>query len=1044
MSLPELSPMKPLATTILRSVPHLSLALLALILTNRLAAQTPGDDFEKKVRPLLLAKCAGCHGPEKSKGGLRLDAAGIVKGGNSGPVIVPGKPEESLLVRSLRQTGDLKMPPDGKLKDQEIADVASWIKSGGVWPNAGGSAPASATTTVRSIEPNDASLKGSLQAWYRADRLTLADGKPVNTWPDLSGKGRDLSATLGVRTGGVGQPATFVAAGTIHRRPAVRFTPETGLASSPDLPVSILGNAGFTLMVVMNLKPTETPHPHDGVVGIGDPAHPGDPGRPKAALVQISRVSEAELQLAGGWNHDASLGKGSFTPLYDRPVMLTIVKKPGTMRAATQFFIDGVPAAESVLKRTVGGVDETPDIRHRDDIGLYMGKALAWSGSIRGDLSEVIVFNAPLSDDDRSAVEMAVADRQGFLHPAVLKASTSKFTAEQKAFWAFQAVNPVPAPQVQNEGWVKSPIDRFILARLETAGMVPSSPADKRMLIRRLTLDLTGLPPSPAEIEAYLKDNSPLATETLVDRLLASPHFGERQGRRWLDVVRYAESTANDANAVMRYAWRYRDYVVHAFNTDKPYDQFVIEQLAGDLLPPTGNLSRDATAVIGTGFLMIGPKALAETDKEQSRRDIIDDQLDTTGRAFLGMTIGCARCHDHKFDPIPAVDYYSLAGILRGAEVFMDENRNATMWQEWPLVALPGDPPVMVMAPKESKPVNLRVALRGNYQSPGIPTPRRFLQIIAGEGHAPIIGNQSGRLELAKWIASKNNPLTARVIVNRVWQDHFGTGLVGTSDNFGARGEKPSHPELLDWLANEFIANGWSLKKLHRQIVLSAVYQTSAKADEKSMKADPNNRLLGRTTRKRMDAESFRDSVLSASGKLDRMVGGGDSGELLFREGEGIGASIRPNRVQTDHPIYTTSVRRSIYLPVVRNAVPDVLSLFDGADPNGVTTIRNDTTVASQALFLLNHPFIREQSRHFATRLLADPKSTDAERLRQAYLGTLGREPGADELAEFNQYLSRYQQRAVSAGRKPDEARLAAWQSYCQTLLCRNEFLYVD
>jgi len=1004
------------------------------------------DDFEKHVRPLLVEKCQSCHGAEKAKGGLRLDSrAALLKGGDSGPAVAPGKPAESLLIQAVRQSGELKMPPKGKLKDSEIAHLEAWVKAGAVWPNsanAPGSTDAKSSQPLPVLEPNAPPLRGNLQAWYRADRLPLGDGKPVHVWPDSSGKGRDLAATEGVRTGGVGKPGTFVSTGTVNGRAAVRFTPETGFASSPDAPVDIKGDAALTLLVVLNLKPTDAQPPYDGVLCIGNPAHAGNPGKPLAALIQVARTGEPELMLAGGHGHDATLGKGSFAPLWNRPLVLTVVKKPGPMRTSTRFFIDGVPVEDSPLKRKVEGVDGIPDIQHRDDIGLYLGKALAWSGSIRGDLSEVIVYNAALSDEQRTAIELGLTERYGILHPSVLAQSKATFTKEQKAFWAFQPVKPVALPQVKDEGWVKSPIDRFILARLEAAGLTPTAPADKRTLLRRVTYDLTGLPPTPEEMDAFLKDNSPEAFAKVVERLLDSPHYGERWGRHWLDVVRYAETTANDANAVMRYAWRYRDYVVRAFNTDKPYDRFVIEQLAGDLLPPSGDLTRDAEGVIATGFLMLGPKALAETDKEQSRRDIIDDQLDTTGRAFLGLTLGCARCHDHKFDPIPTVDYYSLAGILRGSEVFQNEVRNATMWEERTLPHLPGEPPVVVMAPRDLRPTNLRVAIRGNYQTPGVLTPRRFLQVIAGEGHAPITSVQSGRLELALWVASKDNPLTARVMVNRVWQHHFGTGLVATSDNFGTRGEKPSHPELLDWLAHEFVANGWSVKKLHRLMVLSATYQTGSKADERSLKADPNNRLLGRTERKRLDAESLRDSLLLVSGRLDRALGGNDSGELLAREGENIGAKFLPNRVQTDHPVFTTSTRRSLYLPVIRNAVPDVFALFDSADPNGVTAVRNDTTVASQALFLLNHPFVREQSLHFAKRLLADPKATDEQRINAAFRHTLGRGATAAETAATSKFLVEYQKR--DSGRKPDEARLAAWQSFCQTLFCRNEFLYLE
>jgi hypothetical protein len=998
------------------------------------------EHFEKKVRPLLLAKCVSCHGAKKSRGGLRLDIpGGPARGGESGPAVVAGKPDDSLLIQAVRQSGELKMPPDGKLKDQEISDLVTWVRAGAFWPNAPATVVSKTPRPGPTLEPNAPLLRANLEAWYRADKLPLTDGKLVHVWPDASGKGRDLSATSGVRTGGVGKPGTFVHAGTVNGRPAVRFGPDTGLASSPDSPVAIKGDAAFTLIVVLNLQPTNVPHPHDGILGIGNPAHPRNPGKPLAALLQITRSPEPELKLAGGWNHDATLGQGSFASLWNRPLILTVVKKPGAMRTSTRFYFDGVSAKESSLKRKVSGVDGVPDIRHRDDIGLYLGKALAWCGSIRGDVSEVIVYNAALGDTQRSAVERHLLERYGIMGPAVLARSKASFTTAQKVFWAFQPVQRVMPPAVRDETWVKSAIDRFVLERLEAAGLSPAPPADKRTLVRRVTFDLTGLPPTPEEVDAFVKDDGPDAFAKVVDRLLASPAYGERWGRHWLDVVRYAETTANDANAVMRYAWRYRDHVVRALNSDQPYDRFVIEQLAGDLLPPSGDLKRDADAVIASGFLMLGPKALAETDKEQSRRDIIDDQIDTTGRAFLGLTIGCARCHDHKFDPIPTVDYYSLAGIFRGSEVFLDESRNATMWQERAL-NLPGEAPMIVMAPKDLRPTNLRVAIRGNYQTPGVLTPRRFLQIIAGEGHAPITSAQSGRLELARWIALKDNPLTARVMVNRVWQHHFGTGLVGTSDNFGSRGERPSHPELLDFLASELVAGGWSVKNLHRRIVLSSTYQTSTRGDEKAMKADPNNRLLGRTTRRRLDAESFRDSLLAVSGRLDRAIGGGDSGELLYKEAENIGAKIRPNRVQTDHPVYATSTRRSIYLPVVRNAVPDVFALFDGADPNGITAVRNDTTVASQALFLLNHPFVRHQSLHLAKRLLAGA-SEDPLRIMLGYQLALGRTPTASEVQAVSRFLSEYQKKA--SGRKPEEVKLAAWQSFCQTLFCRNEFLYI-
>jgi hypothetical protein len=614
-------------------------------------------------------------------------------------------------------------------------------------------------------------------------------------------------------------------------------------------------------------------------------------------------------------------------------------------------------------------------------------------------------------------------------------------TPEQRAFWAFQPVTAPQPPAVKPGSRVASPIDCFILAALEEKGLTLSPPADRCTLLRRATFDLTGLPPTPAEIDTFLRDDSPDAFAKVVDRLLASPHYGERWGRHWLDVARYADTTANDANAVMRFAWRYRDYVIDAFNRDLPYDRFVVEQLAGDLLPPSADVREQARRVIATGFLMVGPKALAETDKEQTRMDIADEQLDTTGRAFLGLTLGCARCHDHKFDPIPTQDYYALAGIFRGTDPLQDENRNATMWQELPMVLEPGGKPELVMAPKEGKAVTLRVYVRGNRFRLGATVPRRFPQVLAGDDQPPLTTAGSGRLELARWIADPKNPLTARVMVNRIWQHHFGTGLVATGDNFGSRGDRPSHPELLDWLAARFVEGGWSVKAMHRLVMLSATYQQSAAADDRAARLDPDGRLLWRMPWRRLEAEALRDALLAVAGNLDRRAGGPEAAEALWKKAEILDAKrgFAPNRMQTSDPYYDTP-RRSVYLPVVRNALPDVLALFDAADPNAVSAVRNDTTVPAQALFLLNNPFVRAQALHFAQSLLADSKADDCGRVRLAHVRALGRPATDDEVREALAYLDGYAAKA-----KPgSDARLAAWQSYCQVLFCSNEFLYVD
>ncbi len=1037
--------------------------------------------FESNVRPLLIERCHKCHSDVMSKGGLRLDSEEAVrKGGETGPALIAGKPNESLLLKAVRHENGLEMPPDGKLTDLQIAALAMWIESGAIFPGAStvtspGNAPA--TSIPAFATPDEGELAQSLQLWLKADSLPLNDGESVYLWPDQSGHGRDMSATKGVRIDGVGLPAKFVSESTLLKRPAVRFDTTSGLATSPDRPVEILGDAALSITLVMNLQPHKSQPPYDGVFGIGNPANPGgDPGRPLAALLQINRGEDHALHFAGGWNHDASLGAGSFKPFYGRTTILTVTKQPGPMRTTTRFFINGEPAVRA-SGDPLEGRDTIPDIQHRSDIGAYLGKAVSWAGSIQGDVAEVIVYSKALSDAERLAVEGHLAEKFGLtLPPFSQLAPRAVFTDAETGYWAYQPVHDVAPPAVIRETWIRSPVDRFFLNGIEGSGLEPALPVDRLTLLRRVTLDLTGLPPTAEEVAAFLADESPQAFETVVNRLLESPHYGERWARHWLDVVRYAESTANDANAVMRYAWRYRNYVIDAFNQDLPYDQFLIEQLAGDLLPATDSIETNTRRMIATGYLMVGPKALAETDKEQSRLDIVDDQIDVTGRAMLGLTLACARCHDHKFDAIRATDYYALAGIFRSTEPFQNENRNATMWWEFPVPQGEGKEPIMVMAPKETRPRNLRVHLRGNRFTLGDTVPRGVLQIIAdrqGEASAAPTGSfenasaatspsripdlqfseNSGRLELARWIASPQNPLTARVMVNRIWQHHFGRGLVTTSDNLGIRGERPSQPELLDWLSARFVESGWSVKAMHRLIVLSNAYQmrnVECGAGSEGLRNEEDS-SSGRTPdsafrihRRRLSAEELRDAMLAVSGRLDRVPGSNESGEYLVSKAENIGAMIMPNRLGADDPIYTTFAKRSIYLPVVRNMLPDVLALFDAADPNGVTAVRSETTVASQSLFMLNSPFVREQARALAERLLSEVNQTDEQRIERVHRLVFGRDPAPAESVQALGFLTAYITSAAGQSRPEASRSLMAWQSYCQMLMCSNEFLYVE
>ncbi|HUY36144.1 MAG TPA: DUF1553 domain-containing protein [Pirellulales bacterium] len=1085
--------------------------------------------FEKQVRPLLAARCHECHGARRQKGGLRLDSrAAALAGGESGPVVVPGKPDESLLVDAVRYGQVFQMPPKGKLPDAEVAALVEWVRQGAPWPKDDPSAEA-------------------------VGRPSAAEGEPL-------------------------------------------------------------------------------------------------------------------------------------------------------------------------------------------------------------------------------------------------------FTSEQRAFWAFRPPADPPPPPVKNGAWPKGPLDHFILAGLEARGLWPAPPADKRALIRRASYDLIGLPPTPGEVEAFLADESPDAFGRVVDRLLASPLYGQRWGRHWLDVARYADSNGLDENLAYVNAYRYRDYVVSAFNRDLPFDQFVIEQLAGDLLPPAADEAIRHERMVATGFLTLGAKMLAEDDPVKMEMDIIDEQLDTIGTTFMGLTIGCARCHDHKFDPVPTADYYSLAGIFKSTKTM--ENFNVVaVWHERPLAAperiaaveehqergarkkseidgrvkeandaivaeirrdaaryllaaalldaghftleprmsnpaadqptgaivieaekfdrgqatklfdgygagigviasfgpeasfaeydvdLPSEgvyqielryaadasrpcdllidgqllkhdaakertgtwnpdtqtwfaealvslsarkhtlrlqrrepfphldrlalvprrppdgvdpeiyafpapeaadrrwnravldgwvrylartkheptsalhawhvwqeaegeiakfdtvkfdanvspvvaavlreprpksaeelaerygqlflgaqnawkelkqspagasadkladpalealrqvlddpqgpfalpprpeahytaetkaelarlrdeladlqrtapPPLpLAMAVEERAVTNVRVHVRGNHLTQGEEVPRRFPRIIAGGEQPSLSPTASGRLELAQWLTRPNHPLTGRVLVNRVWRGHFGEGLVRTPDNFGRLGERPTHPELLDWLTRRFVENGWSIKSLHRLIMHSAAYQMSTAFNAEAAAADPDNRLCWRMNRRRLEAEAVRDAILAASGRLDPAL-----------EGTLLNANPR-QYVASTNSVDTTqyeSFRRSLYLPVIRSALYDVFQAFDFAEPSVANGGRASTTVAPQALFMMNSSLVGAETRHLAATLLANASADDAGRVGVLYARALGRPPSAADLSRALEFVGRMETNTAWQSLEPAERRLRAWQSLCRVLMSSSEFIYVE
>ncbi|MBM82264.1 MAG: hypothetical protein CMJ78_16990 [Planctomycetaceae bacterium] len=1038
----------------------ISFILLLFVWGNVSSAQDDFAHFERRVRPLLAAKCWECHGKETQEGGFRLDtAANFRKGGESGPVVARDNLAGSLLLKAVRHTGDLKMPPEGKLTAAQIKDLEKWILAGARWPNDRGEA-VTVDEPTRLIKPNAEQLKSSLQLWLKADAVNFPSETSLAIWPDQSGHGRDLAITKGIRKAGVGTAPSWVPASEVNGRPAVRFRYGNGLAASPGNQVDINGDAAVTIFVVANLNREKNPVSYGNVLTIGNPAATTNPGRALAAYIEFQKTGDGfDIDFAGGWNHDVKLGKGSGN-LMLQPRILTIVKRPGPMAKTTSVFIDGIPSSKHFGQEQTGP-DTVPNITHTDTMGVSIGKAAAWQQGISGDFAEVIVFNRAIADEQRRGIEAYLADKYEFFSEADFEQATRQFTDKQKSHWALQPLDaslpPKPTKQPIASREPGNEIDEFTSFKLRRMALKRALQADRATLIRRLTYDLTGLPPTPAEIQEFLDDNSPddLAYERLVDRLLASPKFGIRWGRVWLDAVRYADTTANDGNFVMRYAFRYRDYVVDAFNHDKPYDDFVREQLAGDLME-SATPEEKFERTVATGFLMVGPKALAETDKEQVKLDIADEQLDVTSRALMGLTVSCARCHDHKFDPIPTVDYYSMAGIFRSTEVFADLVRNASMWLEFKMSN--GQANLKVMAPKEGTSRHLRVHIRGSKLRQGQIAPRRFLQIIAGEGHTPIKEPGSGRLALANWIMHPDHPLTARVIVNRIWQGHFGQGLVATSDNFGTRGEYPSHRSLLDWLAMQLIESDWSLKHVHRLIVTSETYRQQsldAKSSIAAMYLDGGNKLLWKSSRRRLEAEQLRDTLLFLGGNLDERMRGGELVMELYKAGDVIDQNrgvSSASKLGRDWKGFQ-SRRHSIYLPVVRNGQPQVLALFDVADANNVVAKRNETTVATQSAFMLNNPFVIEQARGFASRVIAH--STDhRERLHFAYMAVIGRSPSDDEesaalafirdIANLSSVAPRLRSRGPANGAAGPQKELATWTSYCQLLFCLNEFLYVE
>ncbi len=691
---------------------------------------------------------------------------------------------------------------------------------------------------------------------------------------------------------------------------------------------------------------------------------------------------------------------------------------------------------------------------------------------------------------------------------------------EARNFWAFQPITAPEIPTVRDEEWPATDIDQFVLARLEQEGLQPVGDAEPNLLVRRVFFDLTGLPPAPADVETFAADPSAAAYEELIDRLLDSPQFGERWGRHWLDVVRFAESTGMERNFTYPHAWRYRDYVINAFNADKPFDQFLREQVAGDLLP-ADNAQQRAEQLVATGMLAIGPKLLNETNDEAFQMEVVDDQIDVVSRAFLGLTASCARCHDHKFDPIPQSEYYALAGIFcstgthygtvtqngnrqpaelialegmqagtvkvgnksndknaspkdvsrqianvekklkdlqkrKGKNAATDKQIAAAEKQLRNLRAQqkksgdttedqgvadkragqPTAPAMLLMGTLDGPEVgDTRLRLRGEPRDYGDKIPRGFLTIATLSESPQLPDDRSGREQLADWLLEETNPLTARVAVNRIWLHLFGRGIVESVNNFGANGTLPSHPQLLDHLALQFRENGWSVKDMIRSIMLSRVYRLSTQDDSLGLEKNPDNTLLWRMNQRRLEVEAIRDAMLAASGQLDLAP---MQGSVVATIGDGnVGQTIKQDRFDLE------SFKRSVYLPIVRGAVPEMLNIFDFPEPSIISGQREETIVPTQALFMMNSELVVGQSEQLARRLLDQDELDASGRVDQAFMLTLSRHPSASEIDAALDFIS-------EAGRMSDsdmpetEKRLIGWTGFCQALLASAEFRYLD
>lgn len=801
----------------------------------------------------------------------------------------------------------------------------------------------------------------------------------------------------------------------------------------------------------------------------------------------------------------------SFFELKVRPVLAgSCVKCHGEKKASGGLRLD---SREAIL----AGGESGPAIVPGDAKGSLLIKAVSHADD---DLK--MPPAKPLPRDARN--HLAAWITAGARWPKVAEARP----IEGQAHWAFAPLRAVSVPD-DPTGWAAQPIDRLIAAGQRSEGVHPVGRADRRTLIRRAYFDLLGLPPEPSRIEAFVADERPGAFARLVDELLASPRYGERWGRYWLDLARYADTAGDNSDYPIREAYLYRDYVIDAFNADVPYDRFLHEQLAGDILAADGPSSEYARRVIATGFIAQAKRF--GTQKLEDIHQIIEDTLNTTGQVVLGLSLRCARCHDHKYDPITARDYYGLYGFFAGtrypfagaeedrrpsefaplvppgrikefeakhaetlarlksslaeyesrseaanqvrdlgfkvalaeflagaaipsqkaeaaeaAEVAKVALTKATRMRDGQLRQLRGEikrleetGPLAVAplayAVRDGAPTDAKLQQGGDPRRLGPVVRRGVPKVLEPDGAIDLPSKGSGRLALARWLtAGRPRDLAARVMVNRIWQHHFGKPIVPTPSDYGLRGTPPTHPELLDWLAAEFLASGWSVKAMHRRIMLSETYQLASEHDSANSAIDTGNVWYWRFDRRPLDAEALRDSLLALGGNLK-----------LDRPGPHPFPAVNTWRYTAHHQFKAlyASEHRSVYLMVQRLHPHPYLALFNGPDTSATTAVRDDSTISLQALYLLNNPFVHDQSRRFAGQLIAgepDPSS----RLKLAYLRAFGRVPGDLESARAREFLAQYERSLAGEGIPADHRAIEAWAGLARALLASNEFLYVD